>query len=120
MSKGIGEGDEEGRPGASWTFSHERSRGSRDVVGGLQRRQCARSGPRAYADCELPRDRPAPTLALTAYRMSATIILPGSASPVPRAPHSGAKPCLAATLVYLGMGDRERAIDHLERAYAAN
>ena len=35
-------------------------------------------------------------------------------------PHSGAKPCLAATLVYLGMGDRERATDYLERGYAAN
>jgi hypothetical protein len=52
--------------------------------------------------------------------MSATIILPGSARPVPRAPHSAAKPGLAATLVYLGMGDRERAIDYLERVYAAN
>lgn len=73
----------------------------------------------AYADCELPRDRPAPTLALTAYRMTDHHPAGLGPSRTPR-PHSGAKPCLAATLVYLGMGDRERATDYLERGYAAN
>ena len=34
MSNGIGEGDEAGAPWSKLEFSHERSRGSRDVVEG--------------------------------------------------------------------------------------